>query len=79
LVTHTLQGRHFTFEKWESGYLIFRYKDNGDWQVMVVVSAFNPNAQSRSRQISMSSRQIWSTEPVPGQLKLHRETKQTNK
>jgi hypothetical protein len=40
----------------------------------VVVHAFNPRTQEAEAGGFLSSRPAWSTEQVPGQPKLHRET-----
>lgn len=50
--------------------------------LMDISTVCKPHPGGRSRQISESSRSAWSTQPVPGQPGLHRETlfqKQTNK
>jgi hypothetical protein len=45
-----------------------------------VLHTFNPSIHSggRGRQISVNSRPTWSTEPVPGQSGLHKETLSQN-
>ena len=37
---------------------------------MVVTYTFNPSTQDRGRQISVSSKPVWSTKQVPGQDRL---------